>query len=56
MKTLDKKEMKEDHELSILEKLLKINKKVAVIMTSDMILAGVDTVFRINSSFTKNFP
>lgn len=29
---------------SVLEKLLKINKHVAVIMSLDMLIAGIDTV------------
>lgn len=34
----------EGHEESILRKFLKINKKAAVAMVSDFLLAGVDTV------------
>lgn len=33
-----------DHEESVLEKLLKIDRHAAIIMASDMLLAGVDTV------------
>lgn len=35
---------KSDDEKGVLEKLLEINKDVAVIMASDMLFAGVDTV------------
>jgi hypothetical protein len=44
------KEMKEentssnDNEDSILRKLLQVDKRVAVIVVSDLLLAGVDTV------------
>lgn len=34
----------ENHEQSVVEKLLKIDKQVAVVMALDMMLAGVDTV------------
>lgn len=34
----------DDHELSVLEKLLDVDPKVAVVMVSDMLLAGIDTV------------
>lgn len=34
----------EDHELSVLEKLLAIDKKIATIMAMDMLFAGGDTV------------
>lgn len=34
----------QNKEASVLEKLLKIDRKVAVIMAMDMLLAGVDTV------------
>lgn len=33
-----------DKENSVLEKLLKIDKRVAIIMALDMLMAGVDTV------------
>lgn len=36
--------VKTEIEQSVLEKLLKINKKVATIMAMDMLMAGVDTV------------
>lgn len=32
------------HEESVLEKLIKIDKRVAIIMALDMLMAGVDTV------------
>ncbi len=41
------KNVKDDHELSILEKLLKIDKNVAIVMSADMMLAGVDTVVKL---------
>lgn len=34
----------EEAELSVLEKLLKIDKNVAILMVLDMLMAGVDTV------------
>lgn len=34
-----------DSEPSVLEKLLKIDKNVAIVMALDMLLAGVDTVY-----------
>lgn len=34
----------ETRELSVLEKLLKIDRRVAIVMALDMLLAGVDTV------------
>jgi cytochrome P450 family 12 len=43
MGELSKSLPKEEREESILEKLLKINKKVAVVMSADAMLAGVDT-------------
>jgi len=33
-----------EHEQSVLEKLLKVDKKVATVMAMDMLMAGVDTV------------
>lgn len=36
-----------DHEQSVLQKLLKIDRQTAIIMASDMLLAGVDTVRKI---------
>lgn len=33
---------------SVLEKLLKIDKRVAIIMALDMLMAGVDTVWKIH--------
>lgn len=33
-----------EKEMSVLEKLLKINRSVAVVMASDMMAAGIDTV------------
>lgn len=45
MERLKKSEnQKSDREASVLEKLLKIDRKVAVVMAMDMLLAGVDTV------------
>lgn len=38
-----------DHEMGVLEKLLKIDRDVALIMALDMLLAGVDTVRIIHS-------
>lgn len=35
---------KPEHEKSVLEKLLKIDKKIATVMAMDMLMAGVDTV------------
>lgn len=37
---------KSESEKSVLEKLLKIDKKIATVMAIDMILTGVDTVRR----------
>lgn len=40
-----------DREASVLEKLLKIDRQIAVVMAFDMLVGGVDTViFRYNSS------
>jgi len=33
-----------ENEQSVLEKLLKVNRKVATVMAMDMLMAGVDTV------------
>lgn len=35
---------KPDHEKSVLEKLLKTNEQIAIVMAIDMLIAGVDTV------------
>jgi len=35
---------KDENEMSVLEKLLKQDKHVAVVMAMDMLLAGIDTV------------
>lgn len=35
---------KPDNEKSVLEKLIKIDKKIAMVMAMDMLMAGVDTV------------
>jgi cytochrome P450 family 12 len=43
IKDIESKPPQEGREESILEKLLKINKKVAVVMCADAMLAGVDT-------------
>ena len=40
-----------DNEDSILKKLLRVDKRVAVIVVSDLMLAGVDTVS--NSNYDK---
>nr|ADF87562.1 cytochrome P450 CYP12A6 [Drosophila wassermani] len=40
---------KPDHEKSLLEKLLKTNKQIAIVMAIDMLMAGVDTT---TSAFT----
>lgn len=37
----------EDREPSVLEKLLKVDRHVAVVMALDMLLAGVDTVSNV---------
>lgn len=37
-----------EYEKGVLEKLLDVNKEMAVIMASDMITAGVDTVKRFH--------
>lgn len=46
---------KQDHEMGVLEKLLKVNRHVAAVMAFDMILAGVDTVgmpFKVPFNYT----
>jgi cytochrome P450 family 12 len=46
-RTLDKletKKMDEDEKSSVLQKLLKLNRNVAVGMSLDMMIAGIDTV------------
>lgn len=35
---------KPEHEKSVLEKLIKIDKRIAIVMAMDMLMAGVDTV------------
>lgn len=42
----------DDNEKSVLEKLLLIDRRIAIVMAFDMILAGVDTV-SINFSITR---
>lgn len=41
---LDKNPSQDSDSQSVLEKLLKVNRDVAVVMAFDMLLAGVDTV------------
>lgn len=38
------KQKDENSEESVLQKLLKIDKKLAIVMALDMLMAGVDTV------------
>jgi cytochrome P450 family 12 len=40
---LEKEPPKHDHEESILEKLVKIDKRVAIVMCADSLMAGIDT-------------
>lgn len=49
-KSIAELEKKTNHseEDSVLEKLLKIDKQVAIIMALDMLMAGVDTVCNTN--------
>lgn len=44
IENLEKNPNKGDREPSVLEKLLKVDRHVAVVMALDMLLAGVDTV------------
>lgn len=39
---------KPEHEQSVLEKLLKTNKQIAIVMAIDMLMAGVDTVCSVD--------
>lgn len=41
---LQKQGPTEDHEMGVLEKLLQIDRRVALVMCYDMLIAGVDTV------------
>lgn len=43
----EKNPHKEGADTSVLQKLLKIDKKVAIVMALDMMMAGVDTVGNI---------
>lgn len=45
---------KADSEKSVLEKLVKVDKKIASVMAIDMLLAGVDTVSRNCQSYCLN--
>lgn len=36
--------MKSEHEMGVLERLCKINRNAAVVMATDMMMAGIDTV------------
>lgn len=54
MKRIENNPSKDENEMSILEKLLKKDKAVALAMVTDMLLAGVDTVNKI-FLFLKNF-
>ena len=40
----EKNPVQDENDQSILEKLLLINKKIAVVMAADALMAGVDTV------------
>lgn len=44
---------KPENEKSVLEKLAKIDKKIATVMAMDMLMAGVDTVSSTNFKFHK---
>lgn len=44
MANIDSNSDKPDHEKSVLERLAKVDKKVAFAMAIDMIIAGIDTV------------
>lgn len=50
-KRIESKENTSNGEPSVLEKLLKIDSKVATVMALDMLLAGVDTVILCLNSF-----
>lgn len=43
----EKNPTKEGADTSVLQKLLKIDKKVAIVMALDMLMAGVDTVYKL---------
>ena len=47
---MEKKKVSDENVESILRKILQVNKKAAVILVTDMLVAGVDTVrsFNIN--------
>lgn len=40
----NKNSIKLNHEMGVLEKLLKIDRNGAIVMASDMLMAGIDTV------------
>lgn len=44
MKDFEKNPVTPGNEESVLQKLLKIDKKMAIVMALDMLMAGVDTV------------
>lgn len=52
LENLEKKKSQpkgDEEELSVLEKLLKIDRNVAILMVLDMLMAGVDTVCKYSS-------
>lgn len=53
MQRLDASSCSDRSDRSVLEKLLKINRELAIVMVYDMIMAGVDTV-RISIGFELN--
>lgn len=44
MANIDSNSDKPDHEKSVLERLAKVDKKLAFAMAIDMMIAGIDTV------------
>lgn len=49
---LQKQGPTEDHEMGVLEKLLQIDRRVALVMCYDMLIAGVDTVSSFSHPLT----
>lgn len=49
MERMKNEPVQDDREQSILQKLIKINRNVAVVVAMDLLLAGVDTVIQNNN-------
>lgn len=49
MERMKNEPVQDDREQSILQKLIKINRNVAIVVAMDLLLAGVDTVIQNNN-------